>query len=65
MNATTERRRKSGKTRPVSTRTYRQLRQGVADAKGKIKDLDTLKATYTAIGKQCSGCHETYRVKLK
>jgi cytochrome c556 len=35
----------------------------VADAKGKIKDLDTLKATLPVIGKQCGGCHETYRVK--
>jgi cytochrome c556 len=35
----------------------------VADAKGKIKDLDTLKATFPLIGKQCGGCHETYRLK--
>ena len=35
----------------------------VADAKGKIKDLDALKATLPVIGKQCGGCHETYRVK--
>jgi cytochrome c556 len=35
----------------------------VADAKGKIKDLDTLKATFSLIGKQCGGCHETYRLK--
>jgi cytochrome c556 len=35
----------------------------VADAKGKITNLDTLKAVFPAIGKQCGGCHETYRVK--
>ena len=35
----------------------------VADAKGKIRDLDTLKATLPLIGKQCGGCHETYRLK--
>ena len=35
----------------------------VADAKGKIKDADTLKAQLGLIGKQCGGCHETYRVK--
>ena len=37
--------------------------KAVAEAKGKIKDLDTLKATLPTIGKQCGGCHETYRVK--
>jgi cytochrome c556 len=37
--------------------------KAVADAKGKITDLDTLKATLPVIGKQCGGCHETYRVK--
>ena len=35
----------------------------VREAKGKIKDLDTLKATVPGIGKQCGGCHETYRLK--
>jgi len=37
--------------------------KAVSDAKGKIKDLDTLKATLPTIGKACGGCHETYRVK--
>jgi cytochrome c556 len=35
----------------------------VTEAKAKIKDLDTLKATVPGIGKECGGCHETYRVK--
>jgi cytochrome c556 len=35
----------------------------VTEAKGKIKDLDSLKATVPAIGKECGGCHETFRVK--
>jgi cytochrome c556 len=35
----------------------------VTEAKGKIKDLDSLKATWPAVGKECGGCHETYRVK--
>jgi cytochrome c556 len=37
--------------------------KAVADAKGKIKNLDTLKAELPVIGKQCGGCHETYRIK--
>ena len=37
--------------------------KAVADAKGKITDLDSLKATLPVIGKQCGGCHETFRVK--
>jgi cytochrome c556 len=37
--------------------------KAVSDANGKIKDLDTLKASLPVIGKQCGGCHETYRVK--
>ena len=35
----------------------------VGEAKGKIKDLDSLKATFPAVGKECGGCHETFRVK--
>ena len=35
----------------------------VADAQGKIKNLDTLKAELPVIGKQCGSCHETYRIK--
>jgi cytochrome c556 len=35
----------------------------VTDAKGKITDLDTLKAQLPVIGKQCGACHETFRIK--
>jgi cytochrome c556 len=35
----------------------------VTEAKAKIKDLDSLKATVPGIGKECGGCHETFRVK--
>jgi cytochrome c556 len=37
--------------------------KAVSDSKGKIKDADTLKVNLGLIGKQCGGCHETYRVK--
>ncbi|MGJ4947739.1 c-type cytochrome [Bradyrhizobium sp. HKCCYLS20291] len=35
----------------------------VTEAKGKIKDLDSLKTVAPAIGKECGGCHETFRLK--
>ncbi|MDO9297444.1 cytochrome c [Bradyrhizobium sp.] len=35
----------------------------ITEAKAKIKDLDSLKANFPAIGKECGGCHETYRLK--
>jgi cytochrome c556 len=35
----------------------------VTEAKAKIKDLETLKASFPAVGKECGGCHETFRVK--
>lgn len=37
--------------------------KAVTEAKAKTKDLDSLKANVSAIGKECSGCHETYRLK--
>jgi cytochrome c556 len=35
----------------------------VTEAKAKIKDLDSLKANFPSIGKQCGACHETFRLK--
>ena len=37
--------------------------KAVGDAKGKIKDVDSLKAELSVIGKQCGGCHEIFRIK--
>lgn len=41
------------------------VQKAIADAKGKITDVASLKAAYTAINDRCTDCHETYRVKLK
>ena len=35
----------------------------VTEAKSKITDLETLKATAPGIGKSCGNCHETFRIK--
>jgi len=37
--------------------------KAVNDAKGKITNVDTLKTSFGAIGKQCGACHETFRDK--
>jgi cytochrome c556 len=37
--------------------------KAVSGAKGKIKDVDSLKAELGIIGKQCGNCHETFRIK--
>jgi cytochrome c556 len=43
-----------------------RLAKIAADAKaaqGTVTDLDSFKAAWPAIGKQCGGCHELYRAK--
>jgi cytochrome c556 len=37
----------------------------VTEAKSKITDLDTLKVSAPAIGKECGACHETFRIKIE
>jgi cytochrome c556 len=37
----------------------------IADVKGKVKDAASLKVAFDAIQEKCTGCHDTYRVKLK
>jgi len=39
--------------------------KAVADVKGKIKDVASLKVAYDSIQAKCVECHETYRLKLK
>jgi len=37
----------------------------IASLKGKIKDQASVKVAFDTMHKNCSGCHETYRLKLK
>jgi len=39
--------------------------KAIADVKGKVKDVATLKTAYTSINDRCTDCHEIYRLKLK
>jgi cytochrome c556 len=41
------------------------VQKAIADVKGKIHDVASLKAAYTTINDRCNDCHETYRLKLK
>jgi cytochrome c556 len=49
---------KAGFTASIAT-----FAKAVTDAKASVKDLDTLKAAFPAIGKSCGGCQEKFRVK--
>jgi cytochrome c556 len=39
--------------------------KAIADVKGKVKDVASLKVAYDSINGKCTDCHETYRLKLK
>jgi cytochrome c556 len=39
--------------------------KAIADVKGTIKDVASLKVAYDAVQAKCADCHETYRLKLK
>ena len=39
--------------------------KAIADVKGTVKDAASLKVAFDTIQEKCTGCHETYRVKLK
>ena len=41
------------------------VQKAIADVKGKITNVASLKAAYTSINDRCNDCHETYRLKLK
>jgi cytochrome c556 len=35
----------------------------VKAAQDNLKDLDSLKASFQSVGKDCGGCHQTFRIK--
>ncbi len=37
----------------------------IMDVSGTVKDAASLKVAFDSIQEKCTGCHETYRVKLK
>jgi cytochrome c556 len=37
----------------------------IADVKGSIRDVASLKVAYDKIQEKCTDCHETFRLKLK
>ena len=39
--------------------------KAIADVKGTVKDLASLKLAYDSVQAKCTDCHDTYRVKLK
>jgi cytochrome c556 len=39
--------------------------KAIADVKGKITDVASLKVAFDQIQAKCTDCHETYRLKLK
>ena len=39
--------------------------KAIADVKGKVTDVASLKVAFDSINGKCGDCHETYRVKLK
>ena len=41
------------------------VQKAIAEVKGKVHNVATLKAAYTSINDRCTDCHETYRLKLK
>jgi cytochrome c556 len=42
---------------------FKKLGDDAAAAATATKDLDTFKASFPAVTKNCGGCHETYRAK--
>ena len=61
--ATPRRCRRSGRTRPTSTPSWSSSAPTPRPRDAKVKDLDSFKAAMAEVGKNCGGCHNTYRKK--
>lgn len=44
-------------------RKIADLKKVVADQKGKIRDVETLKASYKSLNDACESCHDSYRLR--
>jgi cytochrome c556 len=42
---------------------FAKLAEDATAAQSSVKDLDSFKAAFGVVGKDCGGCHEIYRVK--
>ncbi len=42
---------------------FKKFGEDAKAAEGSVKDLDSFKAAFATVGKNCGGCHETYRAK--
>jgi len=42
-----------------------KFRQVVADNKGKVTDLASLKAVYATLDESCNSCHQVYRLRKR
>ena len=41
------------------------VQKAIAEFKGKVHDLASLKTAFNTINERCKDCHDTYRLKLK
>jgi cytochrome c556 len=42
---------------------FTKMKTEATAAKASVKDLDSFKAAFPGLTKNCGGCHETYRIK--
>ena len=61
--ATTARRRRSGRTRPAFEAQIASFAKAVDRGQGQDQGSRFAEGELPAIGKECGGCHETFRVK--